>query len=114
MTDYALKVGIHKRKEYNNRMVKIIIIIAFIAVIFSLGNALFHLVKHEERSKKTVNALTFRIGLSILLFIFLFIATATGLITPHGIGSRIHQQSENGQKAPSNKDFSTGQKKALP
>lgn len=74
-------------------MVKIIIIIAFVAIIFSLGSALFHLVKHKEQSKKTVKALTFRIGLSILLFIFLFIAIATGLIEPHGIGSKLHQQS---------------------
>ncbi len=79
-------------------MTKIIIIIAFIAILFSLGSALFHLVKHKEQSKKTVNALTFRIGLSILLFIFLFIAIATGLITPHGIGSRLQQQPENDQK----------------
>ena len=79
-------------------MVKIIIIIAFVAILFSLGNALFHLVKHEEQSKKTVHALTFRIGLSILLFIFLFIAMATGLIKPHGIGSRMHQQPSNTQQ----------------
>ena len=95
-------------------MAKIIIIIAFIAILFSLGSALFHLVKHEEQSKKTVNALTFRIGLSILLFIFLFIAIATGLITPHGIGSRLHQRSENSSKISSNSKLSTRQKKALP
>jgi len=82
-------------------MAKIIIIIAFIAILFSLGSALFHLVNHEKQSKKTVNALTFRIGLSILLFIFLFIAIATGLITPHGIGSKLHQQPENSQKISS-------------
>ncbi len=95
-------------------MVKIIIIIAFVAIIFSLGSALFHLVKHKEQSKKTVKALTFRIGLSILLFIFLFIAIATGLIKPQGIGSRLHQQPENNQKTTSKSDLSTRQKKALP
>jgi O-antigen/teichoic acid export membrane protein len=72
-------------------MVKIIIIIAFVAILFSLGKALFHLVNYEEQSKKTVNALTFRISLSILLFIFLFIAVATGLIKPHGIATKMHK-----------------------
>ncbi len=76
-------------------MVKIIIVIAFIAILFSLGKALFHLVNYEEQSKKTVNALTFRISLSILLFIFLFIAVATGLIKPHGIGTKMHQPASN-------------------
>lgn len=75
-------------------IIKSIVIIAFILIIISLGSALFHLVKYknQEQSEKTVKALTFRITLSILLFIFLFIAFATGIIKPHGLGAQMHSQ----------------------
>ena len=73
-------------------IVKTIIILAFILVLISLGTALFHLVNHKEQSKKTAQALSFRIGLSLLLFIFLFIAVMTGIIKPHGIGVKMHSQ----------------------
>ena len=76
-------------------MIKTIIIIAFILIIVSLGSALFHLVKNQGESKKTVNSLTLRISLSLILFILLFVAVATGMIKPHGLGANIqrHQQS---------------------
>jgi len=73
-------------------LVKVIIVIAFLLILASLGSALFHLVKHEEKSEKTVRALTFRIGLSLILFIFLFIAIVSGLIKPHGISVTMQQQ----------------------
>jgi len=74
-------------------IIKSIVIIAFILIIISLGSALFHLVTHktQEQSEKTVKALTFRITLSIVLFIFIFIAFATGMFTPHGLGARMHE-----------------------
>lgn len=77
--------------------IKIFFIVAFIFIIISLGNALFHLVKHKDQdhSKKTVNALTFRIGLSLVLFIMMYIAYATGLIKPEGIGARMQMQKQN-------------------
>jgi len=77
-------------------IIKSIVIIAFILIIISLGSALFHLVKHktQEQSEKTVKALTFRITLSIVLFIFIFIAFATGMFTPHGLGARMQAQKQ--------------------
>ncbi len=74
-------------------LIKSFVIIAFILIIISLGSALFHLVKRtdEEQSRKTANALTFRIGLSVVLFILIFLAYTTGLIKPQGIGARIQQ-----------------------
>lgn len=73
--------------------VKIVAIIIFIAILASLGSALFHLVKpgDAEHSQKTAKALTYRIGLSLVLFILLFIAFATGLFKPSGIGARMQQ-----------------------
>ena len=73
-------------------IIKSVVIVAFILIIISLGSALYHLVKGGEQaqSEKTVKALTFRIGLSVMLFILIFIAYATGLVEPEGIGARIH------------------------
>lgn len=75
-------------------IIKIVVIVAFLLIIASLGSALYHLVNHgdQEQSEKTAKALTFRIGLSVLLFILIFIAYATGLLKPEGIGARIHHQ----------------------
>lgn len=75
-------------------MIKAIVIAVFLMIIFSLGSALYHLVKHKEEgsSQKTVKALTLRVGLSVLLFVFVFILVATGVLKPHGIGSKIHPQ----------------------
>jgi Na+/proline symporter len=73
-------------------LIKYITLIAFLAIVISLATALFHLVKHKEDkdSHKTAKALTIRIGLSLALFILLFLAFVTGLIQPHGIGVRMH------------------------
>jgi len=73
-------------------IIKSVIIIAFILIIISLGSALFHLVKHKgpEQSEKTVKALTFRITLSLVLFIFVFIAIITGIFKPHGLGVQMN------------------------
>jgi Protein of unknown function (DUF2909) len=75
-------------------MIKIILIAVFLMIIFSLGSALYHLATHKDEgsSQKTAKALTVRIGLSMLLFLFVCILLLTGVIKPHGIGSRIHPQ----------------------
>lgn len=74
-------------------MIKILVIIAFIVIIGSLGSALFYLInnKGQQPSQKLVRALTVRITLSVLLFIFIFMAIALGWLKPQGIGSRIHK-----------------------
>jgi multisubunit Na+/H+ antiporter MnhF subunit len=79
---------------------KVLAILVFIAIVISLGLALYHLIKHPsgEDSAKTLKALTTRIGLSLVLFILIAIAYATGLFEAHGIGARIEQiRSEKNQ-----------------
>jgi hypothetical protein len=62
---------------------KVIVIVVLIAILASLGSALVALLR--GRSGLTLQALTLRVALSIGLFVFLMIAYATGLISPHGL-----------------------------
>lgn len=64
---------------------KIFIIVAMIAILFSLGSGLFFLVKDEGKGKRLVKALTIRIGISLALFILLIVAFAMGWIHPHSL-----------------------------
>ena len=63
--------------------IKVLVIVLLGCIVASLGKAMFHLSSGPEDSAKTVQALTFRIGLSIALFVLLFIAWYVGGITPH-------------------------------
>ncbi|GAA5236577.1 twin transmembrane helix small protein [Verticiella sediminum] len=64
---------------------RIIVGLAFGGILVSLGSALFYLMRDQGRSKRTVKALTVRIGLSVALFIFVLIAYALGWIEPTGL-----------------------------
>jgi hypothetical protein len=67
-------------------MIKILIVACLVGIVVSLGSGLFHLVNDKGESKKMVKSLTWRIGLSVALFVLLLIAWSQGLIQPHGIG----------------------------
>ncbi|TQV88805.1 twin transmembrane helix small protein [Aliikangiella coralliicola] len=64
--------------------IKILIVIAMLAVLFTLFRSLYFLITEKE-SKKTVKGLTWRIGLSILLFVLIIVGIFTGVIEPHGL-----------------------------
>lgn len=64
---------------------KIIILLVLLVIIGNLGSALYYLLKDENRSPRTVRALTYRIGLSLALFALLIVAFGLGWIQPHGI-----------------------------
>jgi hypothetical protein len=63
---------------------KIVILSLLLVVIISLGSALVAMAR-GDKSDKMLKALTWRIGLSVGIFILLLIGQATGLITPHGL-----------------------------
>ena len=65
--------------------IKIVIILAFIGIVASLASGLYYLVNDKSDSRRTLRALTMRIGLSIGLFAFLMLLIAFGLIEPHGV-----------------------------
>ena len=63
---------------------KIVILSLLLVVLVSLGSALVAMAK-GDKSDKMLKSLTWRIGLSVCIFLLLLIGQAMGLITPHGL-----------------------------
>lgn len=64
---------------------KILVVIAFILILASLGSALLYLMKDKGSSQRMLKALALRIGFSVALFILLLIGYYLGYIKPTGI-----------------------------
>ena len=64
---------------------KILVAIAFILILASLGSALFFLMRDKGKSNRTVQALAMRVGLSITLFLLVLGAYKMGWIQPKGL-----------------------------
>lgn len=64
---------------------KILVAIAFILIIASLGSALFFLMRDKGRGPRTMRALATRVGFSITLFLLILLANKLGWIHPTGI-----------------------------
>ncbi len=63
------------------------VVLAFVVLILaSLFSGLFFLIRDQGRSKRTVKALTWRVALSLTLFLLLLAGYYFGLIKPHGVG----------------------------
>lgn len=58
---------------------------AFALILFSLGSALFYMMRDRSATKRTVRALTVRIGASVVLFISILVAHRLGWIEFTGI-----------------------------
>ncbi|HEY4582393.1 MAG TPA: twin transmembrane helix small protein [Lysobacter sp.] len=71
-----------------NQSLKTLLVIAFlIAIIWNLGAGLYYMLVDKGGSKRTVNALTRRIVLSIVLILAIVAAAWMGWIDFHGVGS---------------------------
>jgi succinate dehydrogenase/fumarate reductase cytochrome b subunit len=69
-----------------NDSLKTLLIIAFLIVIlWNLGAGLYYMLVDKGQTKRTVNALTRRIALSVALILLVILAIWMGWITPHGI-----------------------------
>ncbi|MDR7050455.1 hypothetical protein J2X54_002936 [Duganella sp. 3397] len=64
---------------------KIVVAIAFVLIIGSLGSALFFLMRDKGKSNNTVRSLAVRVGLSIALFVMILVAYKLGYIQPTGL-----------------------------
>ncbi len=74
---------------------KYLVIVAFVAIIGSLGAALVFMMRgtsdegDTQRSRRMARALAFRVGFSVLLFLLVIAAYLAGWIQPTGLpGSR--------------------------
>jgi hypothetical protein len=66
-------------------MIKFVVIALLAVILVSLGSGLVFLITDRGRTKRTVKALTLRIGLSLVAFLILMVGFATGVIKPHGL-----------------------------
>ncbi len=64
---------------------RIFIALVFVLILFSLGSALFYLMRDKGTSNKTVRALALRVGFSVALFLFLIAAHQLGWIELTGL-----------------------------
>lgn len=64
---------------------KIFIFTLLLTIFYCLGSALFYMLSRKNTPEKMAKALTWRIGLSISLFLLLLMGFYLGWIQPHGI-----------------------------
>ena len=64
---------------------RLIVIAVLIAIVASLASAAIQLAGGKGDSGKMLKALTWRIGLSVALFVVLLLAWRAGIIRPHGL-----------------------------
>ena len=65
---------------------KLLIAAFMVLIVYNLGAGMYYMLTDRGRSKRTVNALTWRIGLSVGLIVLVLLGIATGFIKPHGVG----------------------------
>ncbi|WP_107877254.1 twin transmembrane helix small protein [Pseudoduganella sp. UC29_71] len=65
---------------------KILVAIAFILILASLGSALYYMMRQKGKNdQRMVRSLAMRVGFSIALFILILVAHKLGYIQPTGI-----------------------------
>lgn len=67
-------------------LIKILIVAVMLVILGALISSLIFLIKDEGKTDRTVKALTWRILLSVSLFIFLLVSFYFRWLKPHGIG----------------------------
>ena len=65
---------------------KYALVVMLLVVIFSLGQALYFMMTDKSDDRRTVWALTRRIGLSIILIGMVIFGIWMGWIQPHNVG----------------------------
>lgn len=64
---------------------RLVVVAVLIGIIASLASAAFQLAGGKGDSGKMLKALTWRIGMSVALFVVLLLAWKAGIIKPHGV-----------------------------
>ena len=66
-------------------MIRIIVILALVLIVASLGSALYYLYHDRGQGTRMVRALAIRVALSACLLVFLVISYKMGWIGEHGL-----------------------------
>lgn len=69
-------------------MVKLGIILFLGFIVYNLGAGCYYMLTDQGKSTRVVRALSWRIGLSILLFGLIALGIYTGVIEPHQVMNR--------------------------
>jgi bacteriorhodopsin len=75
-------------------LIKFIIVLFLLIILYSLASSFFFLVKDKGQGDRTVQRLTWRIGLSLLLFLFLWLSYTLGWIKPNSGPVKVQTTSE--------------------
>ena len=65
--------------------VKLLIVAIFALIVWSFGSAAWYLTRSGGDSRKFARALTWRVALSVGLFILLYVLYRNGLIKPYSV-----------------------------
>ncbi|MEO7050962.1 MAG: twin transmembrane helix small protein [Rhodanobacter sp.] len=65
---------------------KIALVVMLLVVIFNLGQALYFMMADKDDDRRTVWALTRRIGLSLVLIAMIILGIWMGWLHPHDLG----------------------------
>jgi cytochrome bd-type quinol oxidase subunit 2 len=85
---YTHLVEIH-RINHVETIYKVALVVVLLVVIFSLGQALYFMMTDKDDDRRTVWALTRRIGLSLLLIGMVALGIWMGWLHPHDVGQSL-------------------------
>jgi TRAP-type C4-dicarboxylate transport system permease large subunit len=72
--------------EQAGMLAKVLIIVSLLAIAYTLGSSFYSLVRDQGEGRRTVHRLTWRVGLSLLLFVVILAALAAGWLQPGSSG----------------------------
>ena len=79
-------------------LIKTLIVATLVAIVISLAVGMLFLIKDKGHTERTARALTWRISLSVSLFVLIMLGVATGYIKPHGLYAPNHPVARTGQQ----------------
>jgi Protein of unknown function (DUF2909) len=75
-------------------MVKLAILLFLGFIVYNLGMGCYYMLNDKGKTDRVVRSLSWRVGLSVLLFAGILLGIKVGLIKPHGLFDRPGTESE--------------------
>jgi len=67
-------------------LAKILIIVSLLVIAYTLGSSFYFLIRDKGQGERTVRRLSWRVGISLLLFMAMIAAMAAGWLKPGSPG----------------------------